>query len=176
MAKTKEQKQEIVKQLFNSLSKIKSAIFVNYYGLKVKELQKLRKLCKEQKIDFLVTKKKLFKICLEKTSLKDIALKKLEGELGIIFSYEDEIAPAKILKNFQKEHKMLKINGGILEKNFIEANEILNLAQLPSKQELLAKLVGGINAPVFGFVNVLASNLRNLVCVLQAIKEKHPVK
>ncbi|MEK7167102.1 MAG: 50S ribosomal protein L10 [Patescibacteria group bacterium] len=172
MAKTKAQKQEIIKQLSDKLSQIKSAIFVNYYGLKVKELQKLRKLCKEQKIDFLIAKKKLFKLCLEKNDLKEIDLKKTEGELGVILSYADEIAPAKILKDFQKEHKILKINGGILEKNFIGADEILNLAKLPSKHELLAKLIGGINAPIFGFVNVLAGNLRNLVGVLQAIKEK----
>lgn len=171
MAKTKKQKQETIEQLSNNLSRTKSAVFINYYGLKVNELQKLRKICKEQKIDFLVTKKKLFKLCLEKTNLKEIALKKLEGELGVIFSYEDEIAPAKILKDFQKEHKILKINGGILEKKFIGANEILSLANLPSKQELLAKVVGGINAPIFEFVNVLAGNLRNFVCVLQAIKE-----
>ncbi|PKL72544.1 50S ribosomal protein L10 [Candidatus Kuenenbacteria bacterium HGW-Kuenenbacteria-1] len=173
MAKTKEQKQETIKQLSDKLSQMKSMVFINYYGLKVIELQKLRKLCKEQKIDFLVTKKKLFKLCLEKNNLNNIASKKLEKELGIIFSYEDEIAPAKILKDFQKEHKILKISGGILERNFIEPNEILKLAQLPSKQELIAMVVKGINAPISGFVNVLAGNLRNFVCVLQAIKEKN---
>lgn len=92
--------------------------------------------------------------------------------MGIIFSYEDEIAPAKILKDFQKEHKILKISGGILERNFIELNEVLKLANLPSKQELIAKVIGGINAPISGFVNVLAGNLRNFVCVLQAIEKQ----
>ncbi|MBI4652657.1 50S ribosomal protein L10 [Candidatus Kuenenbacteria bacterium] len=170
MAKTKEQKQKIVEQLIDKLSQIKSAIFVNYYGLKVNELQKLRKLYKKQKIDFLVTKKKLFKLCLEKTNFKNIDFKKAEGELGVVLSYEDEVAPAKILKDFQKEHKILKINGGILEKSFIGPDKILSLAQLPSKQELLAKIIGGINAPISGFVNVLAGNLRNFIGVLGAIK------
>jgi large subunit ribosomal protein L10 len=171
MAKTKEQKQKIVEQLINKLSQIKSAVFINYYGLKVKELQKLRKLCKEQKIDFLVTKKKLFNLCLEKTNFKNIDFK-AEGELGVALSYKDEVAPAKILKDFQKEHKILKINGGILEKSFIDADEILSLAKLPSKRELLAKVIGTINAPISEFVNVLAGNLRNFVSVLQIIKEK----
>jgi len=172
MAKTLKQKQEIIEQIYDKVYRMKLAIFVNYYGLKVNELQKLRKLCKEQSIDFLVTKKKLFKLCLEKNNFKEFSLKELEGELGIIFSYEDEIAPAKILKNFQKEHKILKINGGILERNFIRSNEVLELATLPSKLELIAKVIGGINAPVTGFVNVLVGNLRNFVGVLQAIKEK----
>ena len=172
MAETIKQKQGIIEQASDKLSKMKSIIFINYCGLKVNELQLLRKLCKKQNIDFLVVKKKLFKLCLEKNNLGDISLKDLEGELGVIFSYEDEIVAAKILKNFQKDHKILKIKGGILEKSFINADDVLRMATLPSKLELIAKVVGGINAPIFGFVNVLAGNLRNFVGVLQAIKEK----
>ena len=82
------------------------------------------------------------------------------------------MAPAKILEQFSKTNGAVKIIGGVIERKFITAAEVIALAKLPSKQELLAKLVGTINAPISGFVNVLAGNLRGFVQVLNAIKDQ----
>jgi len=81
----------------------------------------------------------------------------------------DEVSAARIVNNFSKTHEILQVFGGVLEGKFISVAMVKSLANLPSKQELLAKLVGSINAPVSGFVNVLAGNLRGLVGVLNNI-------
>jgi large subunit ribosomal protein L10 len=93
--------------------------------------------------------------------------------MALVFSYEDEIAPAKIIAKFKKEfEKKLDFFGGILEGKFITESEMSELASLPSREELYAKVVGSINSPISGFVNALAGNIRNLVYTLSAIKDK----
>ena len=91
--------------------------------------------------------------------------------MATFVSTEDETTAARIVNNFAKSHELVKIFGGILEGKYINDDKVKNLANLPTRQELLAKFVGTINAPVSGFVNVLAGNLRNLVGVLNNIKE-----
>jgi large subunit ribosomal protein L10 len=83
------------------------------------------------------------------------------------------VAPAKVLKDFQKENEeiSLEFKGGILEGKFIQPTEVAALAEVPGRQELYARLVGSLNAPVSGFVNVLAGNLRSLLYALKAIEE-----
>ena len=102
----------------------------------------------------------------------DEALDNLSGSVGIALSYEDEVVPASIVSKFAKENTTLTIGGGILENKFILADMVKRLASLPSKEVMLAKLVGTMQAPISGFVGALRANLRNLVGVLNAIKEK----
>lgn len=112
------------------------------------------------------------KIALDKSDFKDVKLEKQSGPLAVAFGYEDEVAPAKLCWQFAKKNKALEITGGILEKDILTKEEIENLAKLPGKDELIAKVVGSIGAPISGFVNVLAGNLRGLVGVLGAIKDQ----
>lgn len=176
MPKTKEQKEQIVEELVDKFSKMKSAVFAQFFGLKVKDTQELKKLCKEVGVEYQVVKKTLIRLALKKAGLEELMKQPFEGELAAAFSYEDEIAAAKTLHKFAKNHEALKLVGGILvispsEKKFLDAASIKDLAVLPSKIELLARLVGSIKAPVSGFVNVLSGNLRSLLYVLNAIKE-----
>jgi len=113
-------------------------------------------------------KKTLFKIALPRTI--ELDPRKLEGEIAAAFGYQDEIGLAKILYDFSKKNENLKIAGGIIDGIFFQKEEIISLAKLPSKEQLLAKLVGTINAPIAGFVNALKGNLRNLVYILSNIK------
>lgn len=172
MAKTREQKEETVKLLTDKLSKMKSLVFVNFDGLKVAEVTKLRKQCRKEKVDYIVAKKTLLKKALDGAKIEDIDPKTITGGIATVLSYEDEVAPAKILYEFAKDHQALKISGGFLEGKFIAAVAIANLAKLPSRNELMAKVVGSIAAPLSDIVGVLQGNLRNLVGVLQAIKER----
>jgi len=177
MPKTKEQKENTVKDLVDKLSRFKSLIFVNFVGLKVKEVTKLRRLCEEAGIDYLVTKKTLMKIALDKAGIKDFNPKELKGNIALVFGFEDEVAPAKLLDKFAKDHEALKFLAGILvtgpkEYKIMDVLGVKSLATLPSKLELLAKMVGSIKAPLSGLVNILEGNLRGLVLVLKAIKDK----
>lgn len=174
MAKTKEQKKKELEDLEDKFSKMKVAVFVNFTGLNVKDANALRNILRKDKIDYGVAKKTLLKLALEKTSYKDIEPKEFLGNIAVAFGYEDEIMPAKLLNQFKAQHEALKIIGGILEKKYIDAAKVLELANIPGKPELLAKLVGSINSPLSGFVNVLAGNLRGLVQVLKAMSEKKP--
>lgn len=170
MAKTRQQKEKELKSFADKFKNGKSLIFVNFTGLKVKEIEELRRNCRNAGVDYAVVKKRLIGLALKDAGI-DFDSKSLENSVAVAIGREDEVVPAKVVYEFAKGHDALKAVGGILEKNFIDKNQVEALAKLPSKDELLAKVVGSINAPVSGFVNVLAGNLRSLLYALNAVKE-----
>ncbi|MEK7652870.1 MAG: 50S ribosomal protein L10 [Patescibacteria group bacterium] len=169
MPKTKKQKQEILARIKDQLAKMKTAVFVNFSGIPVKELNEFRSKAKEQGIDYLVAKKTILSRALSESNL---AGQEFQGEVGALFGFEDEVAPAKLVKEFSKNHEKMRVVGGVLEGAFIGEEKVMALAALPSRNELLAKAVGSIAAPLSGLVNVLQGNLRGLVYVLNAMREK----
>jgi len=169
MAQTKEQKQKVLEDLKEKIEKQKSMVFVDFTGLKVKDFSGLRKRMKAVGNELKVAKKTLLGMTFKKAGL-EIELKKIKGEIAVIFGLKDEFSPAKLAYQFSQENQNLKILGGYFEKKVRTAEEITALAQLPSKEELLAKLLGSIKAPVSGFVSVLNGNLRNLVYILSKAK------
>lgn len=170
MAKTKQYKQEAVQTLVADIKAAKSVVFANFQGLSVAESEELRNKCREQNIAFVASKKTLLKRALAEVGM-EVDTKSFEGGVAVVFGKEDEVAPAQTIANFAKDHEVVTIFGGVLEGNFIDSIKVTELSKLPSKQELYAKLVGTINAPVSGFVNVLAGNIRSLVNVLNAVKD-----
>lgn len=166
----KQQKQEILKDLIDKLSRQKAVVFADYTGLKVSQIQNLRNRLKKEGIEFQVAKKTLIDLALQEAGLKHIKTKDIQGQIAAAFGYQDEIGPAKILYNFSKENEALKIAAGIINGEFLEAESVKNLAKLPSRHELLTKLVGNISWPIRGLANVLQGNLRNFVYVLKNIK------
>lgn len=169
MPKSKAQKQATVKSLMDGLKSGKSAVFANFQGLTVAATEELRKTCRKEGVQMLAAKKTLVRRVFEELGVKDIDPKSFSGGVASFIGVSDEVAPAKIVNTFGKTHDTVVIYGGLLEGKYINAASVKNLAALPSKQELLGKLVGTINAPVSGFVNVLAGNLRGLVGVLNNI-------
>ncbi len=169
MPKTKQQKAQSIESLTGGLKDSKGAVFANFQGLKVSDFEALRKLARAEQVQVQVTKKTLVKRVFE--DLGVIAdPKAFQGGI-VTLAGQDELSAAKIISNFAKIHESITIYGGVLEGKFIDASLVKNLASLPTKQQLLSQLVGTLNAPVSGFVNVLAGNLRNLVNVLNNIKE-----
>ncbi|MFA7088304.1 MAG: 50S ribosomal protein L10 [Patescibacteria group bacterium] len=175
MPKNKVQKGEIFRNLSEKIKKSKSVVFAGFNAFGVKDNENLRDKLRESNGEYYVAKKTLLNLALKENKLEDINVREFDGKIAAIFSYEDEVAPAKVLGTFRKDkEKAEKIFflGGILEGKLLSKTEVEALSELPSKQELYAKLVGSMNAPISGFVNVLAGNLRNLVGVLKAISEK----
>jgi large subunit ribosomal protein L10 len=175
MPKSKEQKQEILQNLKEKMESSKSIVFTGFNALGVKDNEELRSKLKEQNSEYYVAKKSLFDKALKDSNLDLVSVKEFEGKIAGIFSYEDEVAGAKIIGEFKKDKEKsdkVVFLGGILENKLLNSDEVDSLSKLPSKQELYAKVVGSINAPVSGFVNVLAGNLRGLVNVLKAVSEK----
>lgn len=168
---TKVQKDVIVKDLVEKLKNSKAVVFSDYKGLNVKDMTTLRRDLRAEGVDLKVLKKTLMQIALKDAGI-ELDVKKLEGQIAIAVSSRDEVAAAKIIAKLAKVNENLKIAGGILGTKELSAEEVNALAKLPSKEELLAKLVGTLNAPVSGFVNVLAGNMRGLVTVLKAVADK----
>lgn len=173
MAKTKAQKKEILDNLKEKLKNAKSVVFAEYDALGVKENEELRNKLREENSEYVVAKKTLIDLAIKDNKIEGVNVRDFEGKVATIFGYEDEVAPAKVADEFRKDREdKIKFIAGILENKLLSGKEIEALAKLPSKQELYAKIVGSINAPVSRFVNVMAGNLRGLMNVLKAIEEK----
>lgn len=172
MAKTRQQKEQAVADLQTKLENSKATVFANFQGLKVSESEELRKQCREQNIEFIASKKTLLEKALAGTDIGELDTRDFEGGIAAVFGKEDEVAPAQIIAKFAKDHELVRIFGGVLEGKFIDKARVEELSKLLSKPELYAKLVGSINSPVSGFVNVLAGNMRGLVNALDAIAKQ----
>lgn len=169
---SRQKKQEIINNLVEKLSRQKIVIFFDYTGLTVNKFRGLRNKLREKGIDCQVIKKTLTNLALNKAGFKNIKIKDLSGQLALILGYQDEILPAKILNNFTKENESVKILAGIVRDEYLDKEAIISLAKLPSRQELLAKLVGSISHPLRGLINACQWNLRKLIFVLKALKQE----
>ena len=167
---TRKQKKEIIADLAKKLKDSKAVVFSDYKGLSVKDMTILRKGLRKEGIDFKVTKKTLMDLAFKDAKI-EVDINKMEGQLALAISSQDEVMAAKIMAKTAKENENLKILGGILGMKFLEKKEVLALSKLPGKDELLTKLVGALNAPASGFVNVLAGNLRGFINVLKAVAD-----
>ena len=170
MPKTRKQKEAALQDAQKNLEGAKSVIFVGYHGLTVPEIEVLRRQARQENIVLRVIKKTLLQRAFASNKL-DINAKDLGASLAAAFSNSDEVAVAKLLAKFKKDHDALQIYGGILESKLIDNAAVISLSKLPGKLELYAKLVGTINAPISGLVNTLAGTMRGLVNVLNGIKD-----
>ncbi len=171
MAKTKENKQQLISDLDSKIQNMKAAVLVDYKGLKVKDIEELRNNLRKQGVSFNVSKNTLTKIALSKNKIEfdEGVFKK---PVAIAFAMDDEVAPAKEISLFAKKNEAIEVLGGILEKKFIDESMVMKLAALPTKEQLQARMVGTISAPLSGMVNVLSGNIRGVINALNALKEK----
>ncbi|MDD5750273.1 MAG: 50S ribosomal protein L10 [Candidatus Pacebacteria bacterium] len=173
MPKTKEQKNIIVEKLKDKLSSQKANVFLDFAGVDSKTLFKLRDELKAAKCGLEVVKKTLLKKALAFLNNRDLAKKvnDVEGQLALAFGFEDEVAPAKICRNIQKENENLRILGGVFSGQYWGKEKMLELAELPPKNELLGRLVGSLQSPIQNFACVLNGNIKGLMNVLSNIKK-----
>jgi large subunit ribosomal protein L10 len=170
MPKTRQQKEITVDSLAQGLKQAKGVVFANFQGLTVAQSEDLRKKCRQEGIKVLAAKKTLLQRALELSGLKEVDSKSFQGGVATFLAEQDEVAAARVVNAFSKDHELVSIFGGVLEGKYLSVEMVKSLARLPGRTELLSKMVGSLNAPVSGFVNVLAGNLRNLIGVLQNIK------
>lgn len=167
----KEQKAVLIDQLREELEKSQAIFVTDYMGLNVEKITQLRKSVKEAGGTYKVVKNTL----LERAS-KDLPAHLLEdsfaGPTAVAMAFKDPVAVAKILVNFTKENEKLEIQTGVLGRQILKAADIQTLAKMPGREELLAKMLGSLNAPATNFVGVLAAMLRQLLYVLSAIEKQ----
>lgn len=172
MAKTKEQKQQMLAEIEANLEKSKSVVFTKNLGINAEQMVSLRRKTHKANTKYNVVKKTLLKMALKNKKYEIPADADFDGPLNALYSFEDEIIGPKTVYDFTKENQTVEIIGGIFEGKYVDKETVMKLATMPSKEELYAKIVGSLNSPISGFVNALAGNIRNLVGVVNAIKEK----
>lgn len=170
MPKSKEQKGKIIENLKEEMSKQKAIFVVGVTGVNFKDLSELRKNLKLAGGQLQIVKKTLASKVLKENNI-DFDKNKYKEEIAFVFGFKEEVMPAKAVYQFSRINDKLKILGGFLENNFKNPEEIIILAQLPSREELLAKLVRSISSPVSGLLNVLQGNIKGLVLALDAISK-----
>jgi large subunit ribosomal protein L10 len=161
----KEQKKQEVKRLSNQIRQAKAVIVLGYQGTKVDQMTSFRKSLSEREIDIKVVKNSLLIRALESQGYK--ISEELGVPLALVVSLKDEIEPAKLVVEAQKEIESLKPIFGIFEGRVVDGAYITALAKLPDREELLAKLVATIKSPISGLQNALRFNLGGLINLLK---------
>ena len=162
--------QEEVKSLTGKFKAMKGMILTEYHGLTVDEISELRKQLRQHNCEYAVVKNTLSEIALKEAGIE--AGDNFTGPTALVIQNGDIVSPAKVIMEFAKSHAKLKVKAGFMEGKFVNAAVVEQLSELPSKEVLIAKMLGSMNSPITGFVNVLAANIRGLVTVLDAISKK----
>ncbi|HEX7400896.1 MAG TPA: 50S ribosomal protein L10 [candidate division Zixibacteria bacterium] len=166
----KSEKEKTVDDLKEKLALTRSLILTDFRGLNVEELSRLRRDLKKGGAEYRITKNTLIRMAARESGYEAI-VDYLKGPTGLVFSYQDPISPAKVLHEFLLKSDKPKIKTIWLEGKLFGENQLKRLATLPSKEVVLTQIVGGLNAPMANFVGTLQGMLRNLVGVIDAIKE-----
>lgn len=166
------EKQKIVSEIAEKLSKAVCGIIIDYKGISVEQDTKLRAELRSNNIEYFVVKNRLLKLALEKAEIKGLN-NVLEGTTSLAISYEDPVTPAKVISKYTKElDNIFNIKAGFIDGEAADVKSIEALAKLPSKEMLIAMTLAGLNAPISGLVNVLNANIRGLAIALNAIAEQ----
>lgn len=174
LANIRPEKQAAVASLKEQLSTAKGIVLTGYKGLTVAQDMKLRAKFREAGVSYHVVKNTMVRIAANEIGLEGLD-PVLNGTTAIAVSTEDAVAPAKVIYDFIKENKLektevLTIKLGVVEGKVIGVDEVKALASLPPREVLIAKVLGSMQAPISGMVNVLQGTIRNMVYVLDAIR------
>ena len=170
--KVLQSKQQLVADLAQKLKDASAGVIVDYKGITVADDTKLRRDLRAAGVEYSVIKNTMLRFALKGTDLEEIS-SVLEGTTALATSATDPVAAAKILCKYSDETKgKFAIKAGFVDGKALDAEGVKALSKLPSREELIAKTLGGLNAPISGFANVLSANLRGLVVALNAIAEK----
>lgn len=164
-------KETAIGELKERLERAGNLFFTNYAGLTVDEITRLRGELRKDGSTYAVAKNTLFSIAAGKELAEQLE-QYLHGPTAIVFAGQDPVAPAKALKKFSDDVKPIEIKAAYIEGRVVGSEQVKALAALPSREELIAKMVGSIAAPLRGLVTVLSGNQSGLVRVLNSIREQ----
>ncbi|MEK7728028.1 MAG: 50S ribosomal protein L10 [candidate division KSB1 bacterium] len=164
------EKQEAVAQIVEKLSSAKSVFVTDYSGLTVAAITNLRRNLRKSKVEFQVSKNTLARIAAQQAGLKDL-VPHLEGPTALAFGMGDPAAPAKVLTDFLKTNEKPKVKAIVFEGRYFEAKSLAEIATLPSREQLMSRLLGSLNSPITGLANALSGIIRKLAYALNAVAE-----
>jgi large subunit ribosomal protein L10 len=168
----KEQKAEQVELLMDKLKKAKVAVLTDYRGLTVSQIQDLRGKLRSGDVEYRVVKNTLARRAAASAGVSELE-KELEGPVAIAFGYEDLSAPSKLINEWVRSTRLkLDVKGGLVEGRVFSPDQVKQLADLPSRETLIAQLLGTLQSPVGQLVGIMQTPLQQLLGVLDAYKTK----
>ena len=170
--KVLEEKKQMVADLVTKFKNAAGGVLVDYQGINVEQDTKMRTELREAGVDYFVFKNTLSRLAVKEVGFDDLLPVLEKGMTAIAVCENDPVAPAKILVSYADKIQTFNIKAGFVDGMVIDAAGVNQLATLPSKEQLIAQVLGSLQAPISGLVNVLNGNLRGLACVLQAIHDK----
>jgi large subunit ribosomal protein L10 len=171
LAISKEKKQQWVADYAGKMSKSQALILADYCGLTVADVTELRRRLRENGSEFQVVKNTLFKLALEQAGIR-VPTDRIQGTIAVSYCFEEAPPVAKTLFDFAKETEILRVKGAIVGDQFLDAESVKALADLPPREILLAQLLGAVQGPMSSLVTTITAPLRELVQVLKARSEQ----
>jgi|SRR5436190_3826700 len=175
LSPSKQKKATVITEISEKVSRAKAMVFTNYQGLTHKQLEAFKKIIKKADAEFAVTKNTLLKRSLTEAKLQTGDDKNFDQPTGAIFLYGDIVAPLKTLSKMIKDLEKPQIKFGLLDGKLINKEQVMKLATLPSREVLIAQLLGQMKAPISGFHRALSWNLQKFVMTLSLIKSQKQV-
>lgn len=164
------EKEKVVNQLKDKLTQAKSLFLTDFTGLNVEETTKLRRNFRDNKVEYKVAKNSLIRLAVQQTGFESIS-DHLDGPTGLIFGYDDPIAPAKVIHDFQKKTEKPRIKVFWMDGQLFGEEELKRLARLPSRENLLEQILMTLNSPMSNLVGTLQGMLRNFIGLIDALQE-----
>ena len=171
MAISRDKKTELLEE-YKEILKNKGGYFlVSSDSIDTTTVTGLKKELKDNDAGFKVLKNSIFKIALQDTE-QPVEIQNFDGATAVIYFNQDPTTPAKLVKEVQKETEVMEAKGGVYEGQFLTEEKVMQLADIPSREELLNMLVGSMSAPLKGFMNAVTGNVRGLTVALKGISQK----
>jgi len=166
------EKEQIVAEVAEVAGQAHGMFFTDFSGLTVEQATELRRELRKSGVQYRVVKNTLIRKALEHVTGYDKAFDRIVGPTGVAFAFDDPVAPAKVIQKFSEKHKKLSLKVCVIDKQVYDGSKLDELAKLPSRKELMASILGSVNAPLAGVPNVVNAVLRDLVSVIGEIEKK----
>lgn len=166
------EKEEIVAQVAETVGNARGVFFTDFGGLTVEQATELRREFRKVGVSYRVVKNTLIRKALENVAGYDKAVSQLVGPTGVASAFDDPIAPARVIYKFSEKHNKLSLKVCVLERQMYDGSKLEELAKLPSRSEIVAAMIGSIQAPIAGVPTVINAVLRDLVSVISEIEKK----
>jgi large subunit ribosomal protein L10 len=169
---TKQKKKEIVANLSEKLNDVQGLYLIDFSGMSVDDAIKLRRTFRNSEVSYVVAKNTLIKRAMSKKEELNLPDEMFVGPTGMVFSYDDAISPAKIIKEFFDKEKKPVLKGALLDGQFFDGSQLKELAALPGKHDILASIVGSIHAPISGIVGSINAVIRDVAYLVEEVAKK----
>ena len=169
---SKKKKYEIVDGLVERFKKASGLYFVDFLGMTVDDAIEMRRMMKEKDIDYQVAKNTLIKIAIEKVGGIDVPDEKFTGPTAVVFGYDDPVAPSRIIKDRFDKKGLPKLKAAWIESQYYDDSKLKELASLPTKNDVMASIVGSLHAPITGIVGSINAVMRDVASLVEEVAKK----